>query len=61
MVSEYLPRMALMESTIIRSSGVKANRFRVNIVAYANRVENLAVILASDHLNDLSVGIASYY
>ncbi len=35
--------------------------FEWNIVAYANRVENLAVLLASDALDDLSVGIASYY
>jgi hypothetical protein len=35
--------------------------FEWKIIAYANRSENLAVLLASDDLNDLSVGIASYY
>lgn len=35
--------------------------FEWEIVAVANRAENMAVLLASDDLRDLSVGIASYY
>jgi ABC-type glycerol-3-phosphate transport system substrate-binding protein len=35
--------------------------FEWSIVAYANRTENLAVLMASDDLCDLTVGIASYY
>jgi hypothetical protein len=41
-----------------RISGIN---FEWNIIAVASRAENLAVLLASDDLEDLMVGIASYY
>ncbi len=59
---EYLPEDGFegidYYNELREKSGI---HFEWNIVAYADRKENLAVLLASDDLNDLSVGIASYY